>query len=78
MRAQRDDTVFRILQDEIPGLTHGDLGVPFGRLNIDSFGFVSLRARLEHHLGRQISDHNWISAACPADIVRMVSSDEFV
>lgn len=71
-----EDVVFRILQEEIPCLTRRDLRVPFARLDIDSFGFVSLRARLEQHLGSEISDDIWLSATCPADLVHMISRDE--
>lgn len=76
MRATNNDAVFRILQDEIPGLTQSDLRLPFEQLNIDSFGFISLRARLEQFAGHEISDEIWTSAKCPADIVRIVLADE--
>ncbi len=69
------DAVFRILQGDIQGLTRNDIGLPFDQLNIDSFGLISLRARLEQLVGREIGDDIWTSATCPADIIRMVSTD---
>ena len=76
MRANNDDTVFRILQDEIPGLTRDDMASPFDQLNIDSFGFISLRARLEQLAGYEIGDEIWTAAKCPSDIFKMISAGE--
>lgn len=58
-----------ILADEIPNLV--DLSAPFCEQEIDSFGLVALRARVEQFLQRQISDEQWSAIQRPSDILAM-------
>lgn len=75
MQKDNEDAILRILQTEIEGLSLEDIRKPFARLGIDSFGLISLRARLEQYAGHEISDDVWTSAKCPADIFPMVLTD---
>ncbi|WP_454647100.1 Pnap_2097 family protein [Bradyrhizobium liaoningense] len=60
-----------ILRDEFPKLS--DHATPLSELDIDSFGLVALRARIEQALGRTISDASWCEVVCPNDILRLVA-----
>src|SRR5260221_12720939 len=50
-----------------------DLARPFEELDVDSFGLIACRARLEQLTGAAISDEQWITASSPADLVAIVS-----
>lgn len=63
--------VFNIIKAEIPDVTVETMATPFDKLSIDSFGFISMRARLEHYLGFEIDDEQWMSAICPEDILKI-------
>jgi len=65
--------ILLILTEEIPGLSSDCLETPFDRLAIDKFGLVSLRARLEQHIGHKADDELWTSARTPADLISMFS-----
>lgn len=66
------EDIFNILTKEIQGLTRADINTLFVDLNIDSFGFLSLRARLEQLAGNDIPDDLWQNTKCPADIFPLV------
>lgn len=74
----RDMRVYEILQEEIPNLSPDNLDASFESLGVDSFGLVSLRARIETETRRQIDDRLWTSAESPADLVKIASSDRAV
>jgi probable biosynthetic protein (TIGR04098 family) len=66
-------TPLSILEEEIPGLSKGDLVTPFDQLAIDSLALVTLRARLESFSGYEASDALWTSATTPADLLEIFS-----
>lgn len=55
----------QILRDEIEGLSDTDLDTPLRSLDIDSFGLLSVRARLERLIGVPVDDRRWMEAATP-------------
>jgi probable biosynthetic protein (TIGR04098 family) len=63
-----------LIRAELPGLSAGDLDTPFVRLNIDSFGMLTLRTKLEQLLGTTIDDEAWTSVVTPADVLRVVAT----
>jgi probable biosynthetic protein (TIGR04098 family) len=63
-----------LIRAELPGLSAGDLDTPFARLDIDSFGMLTLRTKLEQLLGTTIDDEAWTSVVTPADVLRVVAT----
>jgi probable biosynthetic protein (TIGR04098 family) len=61
----------QILHEEIPGLC--DLSIPLSEQQIDSFGLVVLRLRVEQAIGGQIRDDVWTSIRTPADILSIAA-----
>jgi probable biosynthetic protein (TIGR04098 family) len=65
--------VLALIRGEIPGLSSDDLDTPFERLEIDSFGMLTLRTRIEQAFAATIDDESWTSVVTPADVMRIVS-----
>ena len=69
-------TVVALMQSEIPALSSDHLDTPFQRLDVDSMGMITLRAKLEQSFEILIDDEVWTSVVTPADVVRIVSAIE--
>jgi probable biosynthetic protein (TIGR04098 family) len=70
------DQILAILHEEIPGLLQSDLQVPITELEIDSFGLVSLRARLESFMKREIDDAKWVSIKTFSELISVATGGE--
>jgi len=68
--------VAALLRGELPALSSADMDTPFERLGVDSFGMLTLRARLEQALGTTIDDRSWTAVVTPADVVRIAAGME--
>ena len=64
--------VGKVLLEEIPRFSADTGDLPFAEFDIDSFGLLSLRTRLEYILGREISDQDWTSISSPAQLHALV------
>jgi acyl carrier protein len=47
------------------------IDVPFEDLGTDSWNLVELRAALEIRHGIRLSDEDWLTLECPADVLRL-------
>jgi probable biosynthetic protein (TIGR04098 family) len=69
-----NDEGFAIIRKECPSLTEGDLDKSFEDLDVDSFGMLTLRTKLEEASGVAVDDETWSSVATPADAIRIFGS----
>lgn len=69
-----DDDVLALLRKECPALSDGDLDRSFEDLNVDSFGMLTLRTKLEEASGKSIDDETWSAVATPADAIHIFSN----
>jgi probable biosynthetic protein (TIGR04098 family) len=67
------DIVEAALRSEVPDLGHVHYGRPWAELGLDSFGLLALRASLEHAIGHEIDDSDWVEAATPEDAIRLLA-----
>ena len=68
------DDVLALIRKECPALGADDLERSFEDLDVDSFGMLTLRTRLEEASGKTIDDETWSSVATPADAIRIFSN----
>ena len=64
--------VAKVLLEEIPNFSPDTSDLPFAEFDIDSFGLLTLRTRLEYILGRDISDADWTSLSTPVQLQSLV------
>lgn len=62
------------IQSEFPAISSADLNTPLDRLDVDSFGMLTLRTKLEQALQAPIEDPLWTSVITPADVIRIVTT----
>jgi len=65
------DAIDAAIRAEVPDLPEAGHERSWAELGLDSFGLVALRAAAEQALGREITDPEWLSAATPADLIRL-------
>ncbi len=68
------DEVLALIRKECPALTDDDIDKSFEDLDVDSFGMLTLRTKLEETSGKSISDDTWSSVVTPADAIRVFST----
>lgn len=71
--ASRED-ILELIRKECPPLTSADLDTPFDDLDVDSFGMLTLRTKLEEASGVTVDDETWSSVLTPADAIRIFAS----
>ncbi|HEY5720737.1 MAG TPA: LnmK family bifunctional acyltransferase/decarboxylase [Allosphingosinicella sp.] len=64
------------IRAEAPGLPEVGRDLSWQALGLDSFGMVALRAAAEQAIGREMTDTEWLSAATPADLIRLADGGE--
>ena len=67
------DDVLALIRQECPALTGDDLDRSFADLDVDSFGMLTLRTKLEEASGKTIDDDTWSSVVTPAEAIRVFS-----
>jgi probable biosynthetic protein (TIGR04098 family) len=63
------DDILALIGKECPTLTPADLDTPFDDLDVDSFGMLTLRTKLEEASGVTVDDETWASVVTPADAI---------
>lgn len=67
------DDVLALIRKECPALTAEDLDTSFEDLDVDSFGMLTLRTKLEEASGKTVDEGTWSSVETPADAIRVFS-----
>lgn len=70
------DAIDSAIRAEVPGLPEVGRDLSWQALGLDSFGLVALRAAAEQALGREMTDAEWLTAASPADLIRLADGAE--
>jgi len=73
--ASRED-ILALIRKECPALTSADLDTPFDDLDVDSFGMLTLRTKLEEASRVAVDDETWSSVVTPADAIRIFANAE--
>ena len=69
-----DDEILAVIRKECPALSADDLDKSFEDLDVDSFGMLTLRTKLEEASGRIIDDETWSAVVTPADAMRVFAA----
>lgn len=64
--------IVSLLEKQIPGFSYQNAEVVFGKLGVDSFGMLELRATIERALGSPLPDSIWMDIETPAQLVAHV------
>ena len=67
--------IVSLLEKQIPGFSYQNAEVVFGKLGIDSFGMLELRANVERALGSSLPDSIWLDIETPAQLVAHVRGE---
>jgi probable biosynthetic protein (TIGR04098 family) len=72
--AVSDDNVLALVRRVFPAISLADLDAPLDRLDVDSFGMITLRTELEQEIGCEITDAAWTSIETLRDILHVAGA----
>lgn len=70
------EDVLSLIQSVFPNIASGDLHKPLADVEVDSFGMIALRSRIEEALHAEIGDDAWMSIASLSDVIAISARAE--